>query len=151
MLTGHSTGVMGEGNGGLVAEKVGGSPVTRAEDTGPAGGVERTRENGSSTSSGEEDVVMAEKPHPLRPEHHHPQSTHQLLPPRPVTVVEPRPVGRVLHPPIADNSETDSADEVGAGHIAATTDSNQPHNAIRNGSVGQVFDCLFFTPRFPST
>ncbi len=112
-------------------------------------GVDRNRERGSSTSSGDDDVTMTEKPM-LRPEHHlhyPPQSSHQLLPPRPIPmVVEPRPIVtvpttavRIGIPQPPDNSETDSADEGGLGQPIPVDNPPplQPH-PVRNGSIGQV-------------
>jgi hypothetical protein len=69
----------------------------------------------------------------------------QILPPHPLTMVEPRPVARIIQPVGADNSETDSADEMGASQNAAAeaqANSNNinPHaNVSRsNGNIGQV-------------
>ena len=85
----------------------------------------------------------------VRPEllHYPPQSSHQLLPPRPIPmVVEPRPIVtvptsavRIGIPQPPDNSETDSADEGGLGQpIPADNPPPLQPNPVRNGSIGQV-------------
>ena len=85
---------------------------------------------GSSTSSGDEDLVVEEKP------------VQQLLPPHPMNMMEPRPVARIIQP--ADNSETDSADEMGASSQNAAAEAqaanaNHPSVSQRsNGNIGQV-------------
>ena len=88
-----------------------------------------TREKSSSTSSCDDDAIPAEKP---------PSRSELLLPPRPV---EPRPAVKLLQPG-ADNSETDSADEIGANHIAANPEAQlnvlQPPPIRSNGNIGQV-------------
>ena len=133
-----------EGNGISAGEKA------AAGRTSPA---QNARPEGSPISSGEDDLVVAEKP--VRPEHHqrphlhqphHQQqpypSSHQLLPPRPVMSGDHRAIPRILQPGgsgTADNSETDSADEVGASHAAPISAENlQPTNLpVRNGSLAQ--------------
>lgn len=65
-----------------------------------------------------------------------------ILPPHPLTMVEPRPVARIIQPVGADNSETDSADEMGASQNAAAEAqaNNNPHANVNrsNGNIGQV-------------
>lgn len=66
----------------------------------------------------------------------------QILPPHPLTMIEPRPVVRIVQPIGADNSETDSADEMGANQnaVAEAQANNSLHPNVHrsNGNVGQV-------------
>lgn len=156
VLTGQASGVSSaEGNGGLAGQ---GDKALGGRTSGNSPALIRP-EGSSPISSGEDELVVAEKAVGGRPDHHHPHqhllhpmnhhaqpqqqllqhpSVHQLLPPRPVMVVEPRTAPRIVQAggAGADNSETDSADEVGASHAAAAD--NLPPNAVRNGSVAQV-------------
>ena len=121
-LTGHSN--PSEGNGScssiektrsprptlVVTDDSMGATVTTAS----AGGT-GSNDGRQSPSSGDEDALViavapVEKKSPAF------NNAEQLLPPRPVNVMEPRPLHmtRIIHHPGADNSETDSADEVAA-------------------------------------
>lgn len=66
------------------------------------------------------------------------QEQQMLQPPHPLIMVEPRPVPRILQPG-ADNSETDSADEMGINHNAnAEAQASNAHINRSNGNIGQV-------------
>lgn len=128
-LTGGSAASATDGNGSApVASEKAPSPA-RPEDAAAVPTSAPPREKSSSTSSCDDDAIPTEKP-PSRPE--------LLLPPRPV---EPRPAVKLLQPG-ADNSETDSADEIGANHVAAAAEALlpnlQPPPSRSNGNIGQV-------------
>lgn len=112
-------------------------------------GVERTRERGSASSSGDNDVTITEIPM-FRPEHLHypPQSPYQLLSRRLISmVVEPRQLVtvptsavRIGIPEPCDNSQSDTEDGDGIGQtIPADMNLLPPQpDPVRNGSIGQI-------------
>ena len=82
-----------------------------------------------SPSSGDDDaLVIAVAPVEKKPPVFN--NAEQLLPPRPVNMMEPRPLHmtRIMHHPGADNSETDSADEVAAS--GGANQQQQPETSL---------------------
>lgn len=107
------------------------SPVRAEEAPAAAGAAPAAPRERSSASSCDDEAMPAEKP---------PSQAELLLPPR--AMPEPRPLVKVLQPG-ADNSETDSADEIGANHIAANAEAqlgtvHPPQGTRSNGNIGQV-------------
>ena len=99
-----------------------------------------------SPSSGDDDaLVIAVAPTEKKSISHR---AEQLLPPRPVHMMEPRPLHmtRIMHHhPGADNSETDSADEVAASGGTGQSNPETPSHILHhpgiirsNGSIQQV-------------
>lgn len=149
MLSGHASAGSAEGTAASSETAQEEANPPRTEDnatTAPvaaaaASAVAQGTKEGSSTSSGEEDLpVVEEKP-----------AQQQLLPPHPFNMVEPRSVAtRVAQP--ADNSETDSADEIGVGSQNAAAEAqaanaNHPNVNRSNGNIGQVLIDVMQPPK----
>lgn len=95
--------------------------------------------NREGTTGGDDIPTIDDKQQQVRPEQ---VRQDQLMPPHPLAMVEPRPLPRVVQPGGADNSETDSADEMGASqNAAAEAQGSNVHPSISrsNGNIGQVY------------
>lgn len=154
VLSGHAAAGPTEGSGVGAAVETTHEETSSSikEETGPATGTAVVaggpKDQPPTGASVEEETVVEEKM--VRPEQ---VRQEQLLPPHPITMAEPRPVTRILQPG-ADNSETDSADEMGASQNVNATDAqaiavaNVNMNAASinttnvnrstNGNIGQV-------------
>lgn len=161
VLSGHAAAGPAEGASGAVETTPDETSPANKEETGPATGtavVAGGNKEQPCAPSGEEEAIVEDKtvrPEQLRQEQHFPPaiSVHHL--PHTLKMVEPRPVTRILQPG-ADNSETDSADEMGASQNA-TAEAAQVANASAhanlnmnanvnvnvnrsNGNIGQVLN-----------
>lgn len=138
-LTGQTPTGLAEGSSTVISDSVQEETVpTRAEENSTSIGLQG---GNSAVLDGKSEVPPTREECPVIEEKAVRQEP-QILPPHPVTMVEPRPVARVVQPVGADNSETDSADEMGASQNAAAeaqaNNSLHPNIHRSNGNVGQV-------------